>query len=85
MDRNLYVHYSISMKIEFNVDNDASGHYLCGSQSLVPLHMHATSYRLQNTAHFGIIIAAIVILLHQQKLAGKIEIRSGSRAWKVTC
>ena len=57
------------MKIEFNTENDASGHRLCGSQLLAPLHVHATSYRPQNTARFG--LAAIVILAASTKIGRK--------------
>ena len=63
------VHYSASMKIKFNADNDASGHCLHGSRSLTPLHVHATSYRSQNTAHFC--IAALVIFAASAKIGRK--------------
>ena len=63
------VHYSISMKIEFNTENDASGHCLRVSRSLAPLRVCATSYRLQNTANFG--LAAIVIFAVSAKIGRK--------------
>ena len=37
------VHYSVSVKIEFNTDKYASGHCLRGSPLLVRLHTCATS------------------------------------------
>ena len=53
------VHYSISMKIGFNTENDASGHHVRGSRLLAPLCMRVTSYRPQNTAHFGLVAILI--------------------------
>ena len=50
-----------SIKIEFNIDSDASA-----IVSLAPLCLHAMSYRQQNTTHFG--IAAIVIFAASAKL-----------------
>ena len=70
------VHYSISIKIEFNTENDASGHCVHGSRLLAPLSVCVTSYTPQNTAHFG--IAAIVA-----KIKRKIETGSGLHACKV--
>ena len=63
------VHYSVPMKIEFNTENDASGHRLQGSRSLAPLCVRVTSYRPQNTAHFG--LAAIVIFAASAKIGKK--------------
>ena len=65
------VHYSVSMKIKFNADNNVSGHCLCGSRLLAPLHMCATRHRLQNTAHFGIAATAIVFVLVEQRAEAK--------------
>ena len=63
------IHYSVSMKIEFNTENNTTGHRLSGSRSLAPLRVHATSYRPQNTAHFG--LAAIVIFTVSAKIGRK--------------
>ena len=48
------IHYSVSMKIEFNTGRYASGHCLCGSQLLARLHACVMSYRLWNTTNFGL-------------------------------
>ena len=63
------VHYSVSMKIEFNAANDASAHCLHGSRSLVQLCMCTMSYRQQNTVHFC--IAALVIFSASAKIGRK--------------
>ena len=60
------VHYSVSMKIEFNTGKYASGHCLHDSQLLARLHACVTSYRSWNTAHFG--LADHLILPRQQNL-----------------
>ena len=77
------VHYSASMKIKFNADNDTSGHCLHGSRSLTLLHVHATSYRSQNTAHFC--IAALVIFAASAKIGRKDQDKEWFACLKVTC